>query len=170
MVETSIDEPLYTMADTQATLRLFKTIEYEREIDVAPGVHATFLDAGHILGSAIIRVRISDGDNSPEKIIVFSGDVGRHDTPIIRDPTTVSDADYLLVESTYGGREHEPQVLVGPQRTRRQRHRGDDDVLQAVRIVQAADEELEEFGGLPPAQRLEQHVLAAGEEAVERGP
>jgi metallo-beta-lactamase family protein len=108
VVETSIDEPLYTLADTQATLRLFKAVAYEREIDVAPGIHATFLDAGHILGSAIIRVRVSDGDG-PEKIIVFSGDVGRHDTPIIRDPTTVSDADYLLVESTYGGREHEPQ-------------------------------------------------------------
>ena len=110
VVETSIDEPLYTMADTQATLRLFKAVVYDREMDVAPGIHATFLDAGHILGSAIIRVRVSDGDNTPEKIIVFSGDLGRHDTPIIRDPTTVSDADYLLVESTYGGREHEPQA------------------------------------------------------------
>ena len=110
VIETSIDEPLYTMADTQATLRLFKAVGYDREIDVAPGIHATFLDAGHILGSAIIRVRVSDGDNAPEKIIVFSGDLGRHDTPIIRDPTTVSDADYLLVESTYGGREHEPQA------------------------------------------------------------
>ena len=110
VVETSIDEPLYTMADTQATLRLFKAVGYDREMDVAPGIHATFLDAGHILGSAIIRVRVSDGDNTPEKIIVFSGDLGRHDTPIIRDPTTVSDADYLLVESTYGGREHEPQA------------------------------------------------------------
>jgi metallo-beta-lactamase family protein len=108
VVETSIDEPLYTMADTQATLRLFKAVGYDREFDVAPGIHATFLDAGHILGSAIIRVRVTDGDK--EKIIVFSGDLGRHDTPIIRDPTTVSDADYLLVESTYGGREHEPQA------------------------------------------------------------
>jgi metallo-beta-lactamase family protein len=97
------------MADTQATLRLFKAVGYDREIDVATGIHATFLDAGHILGSAIIRVRITDG-NAPEKIIVFSGDLGRHDTPIIRDPTTVSDADYLLVESTYGGREHEPHA------------------------------------------------------------
>ena len=110
VVETSIDEPLYTMADTQATLRLFKAVGYDRETAIAPGIHATFLDAGHILGSAIIRVRVSDGDKAPEKIIVFSGDLGRRDTPIIRDPTTVSDADYLLVESTYGGREHEPQA------------------------------------------------------------
>ncbi|MDP9251637.1 MAG: MBL fold metallo-hydrolase [Chloroflexota bacterium] len=107
VIETSIDEPLYTTADAQAALRLFRAIGYEREVEVAPGIHATFLDAGHILGSAIIRVRVNDG-GAPEKVIVFSGDVGRHDTPIIRDPTTVSDADYLLVESTYGGREHEP--------------------------------------------------------------
>jgi metallo-beta-lactamase family protein len=110
VVETSIDEPLYTLADTQATLKLFKAVGYDSETLVAPGIHATFLDAGHILGSAIIRVRVSNSDNAPERIIVFSGDLGRHDTPIIRDPTTVSDADYLLVESTYGGREHEPQA------------------------------------------------------------
>ncbi len=109
VIETGIDEPLYTMPDAQATLRLFHAIGYGREIDVAPGIHATFLDAGHILGSAIIRVRVSDGDG-PERIVVFSGDLGRHDTPIIRDPTTVNEADYLLVESTYGGREHEPQA------------------------------------------------------------
>ena len=108
VVDTRIDEPLYTMDDTEAALRLFKEVVYEREVLVAPGIQATFFDAGHILGSAIIRLRVEDG--AGEKIVVFSGDVGRHDTPIIRDPTTVTDADYLLVESTYGGREHEPQA------------------------------------------------------------
>src|SRR5712691_7042650 len=58
VVDTRIDEPLYTMDDTEAALRLFKEVVYEREALVAPGIHATFLDAGHILGSAIIRVRI----------------------------------------------------------------------------------------------------------------
>ncbi len=77
---------------------------------MAPGVHATFVDAGHILGSAIIRLRVSDEDGGPERTIVFSGDLGRCDTPILRDPTTMTDADYVLVESTYGGREHEPQA------------------------------------------------------------
>jgi metallo-beta-lactamase family protein len=110
MVDTSIDEPLYTAADAQAALRLFRSLSYGQETLVAPGIRATFLDAGHILGSAIIRMRVSEGGNAPERIIVFSGDLGRHDTPIIRDPTTVTDADYLLVESTYGGREHEPQA------------------------------------------------------------
>ena len=83
-------------------------LRYGEEIEVAPGVHATFVDAGHILGSAIIRLRVSDRDGGEERIIVCSGDLGRPGTPILRDPTTMTDADYVLVESTYGGREHEP--------------------------------------------------------------
>ena len=78
-------------------------------MEVAPGVHATFFDAGHILGSAIIRLRVQDGPDDPERVIVFSGDLGRPGTPILRDPTAMTDADYVLVESTYGGREHEPE-------------------------------------------------------------
>ena len=84
------------------------------EIEVAPGIHATFVDAGHILGSAIIRLRVVDRDGGPERRLVFSGDLGRTGTPILRDPTVVTDADYVLVESTYGGREHEPEDGVGP--------------------------------------------------------
>jgi len=103
---TDLVAPLYTTADANAAIRLFKPVDYGREIPVAPGIQATFLDAGHILGSAIIRVRVSEGGT--ERVIVFSGDLGRPDTPIIRDPTPVAGADYLLIESTYGGREHEP--------------------------------------------------------------
>src|SRR6185503_2979641 len=106
---TVIEEPLYTAAEAQASLRFFRAIGYGTEVDVAAGVKATFLDAGHILGSAIIRVVANDGDGTPDRVIVFSGDIGRPHTPIIRDPTAVADADYVLVESTYGGREHEPQ-------------------------------------------------------------
>jgi metallo-beta-lactamase family protein len=106
-IETSIDDPLYTEADAQAALRQFRPVGYEREVEVAPGVNATLYDAGHILGSAIVRLKVRDGDQ--ERVIVFSGDLGRPNTPIIRDPTPVSDADYVVVESTYGGREHEPQ-------------------------------------------------------------
>jgi metallo-beta-lactamase family protein len=64
----------------------------------------------HILGSAIIRLRVRDEPGGPERIVVFSGDLGRRNTPIIRDPTRLSEADYVLVESTYGGREHEPEA------------------------------------------------------------
>ena len=75
---------------------------------MAPGIRATFLDAGHILGSAIIRLCVVDEPGGPERVIVFSGDLGQRNTPIIRDPARPSDADYVLCESTYGGREHEP--------------------------------------------------------------
>ncbi|MHB8632016.1 MAG: MBL fold metallo-hydrolase RNA specificity domain-containing protein, partial [Candidatus Limnocylindria bacterium] len=104
---TYLRQPLYTTADAMAALDRFSGIEYGAETEVAPGVTATYLDAGHILGSAIIRVRARD--DSGDRTIVFSGDLGRPNTPIIRDPTPVRDGDYLLVESTYGGRTHEPQ-------------------------------------------------------------
>ena len=107
-VEIDLDLPLYTKDDAEAVLPRFRTTAYDRELEVAPGVHATFLDAGHILGSAIIRLRIAADGNRPERIIVVSGDLGRPGTPIIRDPTVVDTADYVLIESTYGGREHEP--------------------------------------------------------------
>ena len=75
---------------------------------MAPGIRAEYFDAGHILGSAIIRLRVSE-PGGEERTIVFSGDLGRPGTPIIRDPTILTDADYVVVESTYGGREHEPE-------------------------------------------------------------
>jgi metallo-beta-lactamase family protein len=106
-LNVDLDEPLYTEDDAKAVLPLFSPLDYDREVEVAPGIHATYMDAGHILGSAIIRLRVRDGDG-PERIVVFSGDLGRPGTPIIRDPTPVDRADYVVVESTYGGREHEP--------------------------------------------------------------
>lgn len=104
-----LDAPLYTEQHAAAVLPRFSALEYGEEVEVAPGVHATFVDAGHILGSAIIRLRVSDRDGGPERRIVFSGDLGRTDAPILRDPSVVTDADYVLCESTYGGREHDPQ-------------------------------------------------------------
>ncbi len=113
-VMIDLDEPLYDARDAEAAIEHFDAIDYDEEREVAPGVHATYLDAGHILGSAIIRLRVEaagPGGAGPERetTIVFSGDLGRPGTPIIRDPTILRDADYLLVESTYGGREHEPE-------------------------------------------------------------
>ncbi len=105
-----LDEPLYTEDDAVVALRRFRPLPYDAEEEVAPGIHATFLDAGHILGSAIIRLRVVDEPGGPERVIVFSGDLGQRNTPIIRDPTRVSAADYVLCESTYGGREHEPEA------------------------------------------------------------
>ena len=107
-IEVDLDEPLYTQDEAERAIKQFRPIDYDEEIDVAPGIHAVFLDAGHILGSAIVRVRASDREGDPERTIVFSGDLGRPGTPIIRDPTMLTEADYVLIESTYGGREHEP--------------------------------------------------------------
>ena len=97
---------LYTMSDVEATVARFQPIDYDRPGEVAPGFSATFRDAGHILGSAIIELRVTDGGATTT--IVFSGDIGRCDTPILRDPTPISHADFVLVESTYGNREHAP--------------------------------------------------------------
>nr|MDP9482975.1 MBL fold metallo-hydrolase [Chloroflexota bacterium] len=107
-IELDLDEPLYDERDALAALAHFRGLDYDQEVEVAPGIHATFVDAGHILGSAIIRLRVSDREGGPERRVVFSGDLGRPGTPILRDPAIVTDADYVLVESTYGGREHEP--------------------------------------------------------------
>jgi metallo-beta-lactamase family protein len=109
-LDVDLDEPLYDESDVEAAAARFRAIHYEEEREVAPGVHATFLDAGHILGSAIIRLRVVDRPGDPERTIVFSGDLGRPGTPIVRDPTVLHEADYVVVESTYGGREHDPEV------------------------------------------------------------
>src|SRR5450432_356776 len=110
ILDIELDEPLYDAQDAQASLASFHGIDYDTEIEVAPGIHATYVDAGHILGSAIIRLRVQDQASGPETRIIFSGDLGRTGTPILRDPTVVTDADYVLIESTYGGREHEPEA------------------------------------------------------------
>jgi metallo-beta-lactamase family protein len=107
-VDIDLDAPLYTKDDAEAVLPLFQSVDYGTEVEVAPGVQATFLDAGHILGSAIIRLRVQEDGDRPERVVVVSGDLGRPGTPIIRDPAVLDAADYVLVESTYGGREHEP--------------------------------------------------------------
>ena len=88
-LDIDLDEPLYTSADARASLDHFRPVDYDQEIEVAPGIHATFVDAGHILGSAIIRLRVADHEGGHERRIVFSGDLGRPGTPILRDPTIV---------------------------------------------------------------------------------
>ncbi|MGZ6372713.1 MAG: MBL fold metallo-hydrolase RNA specificity domain-containing protein [Candidatus Limnocylindria bacterium] len=97
---------LYSMDDVDQTVKQFHPVDYDTELSVLDGISATFRDAGHILGSAIIELKVADGATSTT--IVFSGDLGRCDTPILRDPTPVSHADFVLVESTYGNREHAP--------------------------------------------------------------
>ncbi len=94
-------EPLYTMDDAEQTLKQFETVAYGNTFDPVPGVNITLYDAGHILGSSVILIE-TEG-----KRIFFSGDLGRKDMPIIKDPEQVTDLDYMILESTYGGRRHE---------------------------------------------------------------
>ena len=99
-------EPLYTLADAEAALAQVETREYGEVFEVCPGVRCRFVDAGHLLGSACVELWLTEGD--VERKIVFSGDLGNVDQPIIRDPQFIGQADYVVTESTYGDREHEP--------------------------------------------------------------
>jgi metallo-beta-lactamase family protein len=105
-------EPLYTTEDAKACFPQFKSVRYKQPIELDGGIEATFCDAGHVLGSSIIRVKISkDGQ---DRSVIFSGDIGRPDRPIVQDPEIVEQADYILVESTYGDRIHQ-----GPEDTKK---------------------------------------------------
>ena len=96
--------PLYTLQDARECLQQVRGIEYDREFAPRVGVRARFRDAGHILGSAIIEVWVTE-HGYPTKL-VFSGDLGQPGRPILRDPTPIEDADILVIESTYGNRQH----------------------------------------------------------------
>lgn len=100
-------EPLYTLADAEGVLGLFRPCEYLQPITVDEGITLRFADMGHLLGSACIELWLTE--NGVLKKIVFSGDVGNTDQPIIKDPSQIADADYVVCESTYGNRLHSPE-------------------------------------------------------------
>ncbi|WP_372808698.1 MBL fold metallo-hydrolase RNA specificity domain-containing protein [Pontiella sp.] len=97
-------EPLYTMQDAEKVNAMFSKVRYNAPIVIGEGVTAEFREAGHVFGSSSIRVVVEQGGES--RSIVFSGDVGRWDLPIMRDPFQFEHADYVLIESTYGDRVH----------------------------------------------------------------
>jgi metallo-beta-lactamase family protein len=103
--------PLYTIEDAEASFSLFSPVKYGEVVQIGDAVKATFYDAGHVLGSSMINVTVSQG--AEERTILFSGDVGRWNKPILRDPTLFTNADYVLVESTYGDKLHESLADVG---------------------------------------------------------
>ena len=98
------EEPLYTVADAQRVPEFIDTCEYGQPVHLCDGVDAVFIDAGHLLGSASIRLTLTEGGQT--RTIVFSGDIGNVDQPIIRDPQFFTGADYVVMESTYGDRNH----------------------------------------------------------------
>ena len=99
-------EPLYTIADAENAMELVETYEYGELVDLFEGVRLRFADAGHLLGSACLELWLTE--EGVTRKIVFSGDLGNVDQPIIRDPQYIDEADYVVMESTYGDRLHEP--------------------------------------------------------------
>ena len=97
-------EPLYTTEDAMNVFKFLTVCEYGQSVELCEGVSAVFTDAGHLLGSASITLELTEG--GVHKTIVFSGDIGNVDQPIIRDPQLLKRADYVVMESTYGDRNH----------------------------------------------------------------
>lgn len=101
-------EPVYNMEDAEGAIRLFSACEYGEILELAPGLKVRYMDVGHLLGSASIEIWMTEGDIT--KKIAFSGDIGNTDQPLIRDPQYLKDADYVVMESTYGDRIHSATV------------------------------------------------------------
>lgn len=99
-------EPLYTMRDAARTVENMVSVPFKKRVEVLPGFHLTFVEAGHILGSASVILEYED--EGRERRLVFSGDIGRSGLPIIRDPDPPVGADVVIMESTYGNRDHPP--------------------------------------------------------------
>jgi len=111
-------EPLYTQEDVDCTLELLVPVNYLMPLVIFDEVTITFFDAGHILGSAITELKWKSAETGRETILVFTGDLGRDHLPILKDPTNLTEADYIITESTYGGRLHDSIEKVGEDLTR----------------------------------------------------
>ena len=96
--------PLYTAEEALKAMEVFKPVKYDEIIEIDPNIHVRFNDAGHMLGSSIIEVWINE--NGEEIKTVFTGDLGNNDIPLLSSPTMIERTDYLVMESTYGGRLH----------------------------------------------------------------
>lgn len=94
--------PIYTLADAENSLNLFNPLSYEETYDLAPGVRVRLKDAGHILGSACLEIWLTEGEETVK--LVFSGDLGSVNQPVVRDPEAIDGGDYVIMESTYGSR------------------------------------------------------------------
>jgi metallo-beta-lactamase family protein len=108
-------KPLYTSSDAAAILKLWKRVNYGEATSLGNGVRFTFFDAGHILGSAYVVIEIEE-EGGKSRRLLFTADIGRYGTPIIRDPVPPpADVDWVITESTYGDKSHGPIEQVGPQ-------------------------------------------------------
>jgi len=103
--------PLYTVENAKNVFPLLADMQYDETMAIGDGIRVSFHDAGHVLGSAMIKIVVRQGDE--ERTIIFSGDIGTRNKPILRDRTTFNEADYVIIESTYGDRTHEPSEDIG---------------------------------------------------------
>ncbi len=149
-------EPLYSEADVLKVLNQIISVPYHRRIDIAPGVTLTFLDAGHVLGSAITLLDVDDEGET--RRLVFTGDLGRTRLPILRDPEIADSASILITESTYGDRTHPPVDLMVDQLAtvlKRTYERGGKVVIPSFALERAQEiiyalKGLKKEGRLPP--------------------
>lgn len=98
-------EPVYTMEDAERVMKCFETYPYGKEITLCEGIRLRFVDVGHLLGSASIEIWVDE--NGVKRKLVFSGDIGNQNQPLIKDPHYITEADYVVMESTYGDRNHQ---------------------------------------------------------------
>lgn len=147
-------EPLYTVQDAEAAIARFETAHYGKETAAADGVSCEFNDAGHILGSSWVRLTVRE--NGTARSLVFSGDVGRPGTPILKDPVKPAGADVLVVESTYGNRTHKPEAGVPDSIARivNQTVRAGGNVVVPTFAVERAQELLFHVGRLRKSERI----------------
>ncbi len=111
--ESEYISPIYDYEDVEQALRQFIAINYERPYRLTDDITLTFYDAGHVLGSAVVVLDINE--NGTKKRLVFSGDIGRPRLPILNDPTLIDNANIMIMESTYGNREHDPYEMADDQ-------------------------------------------------------
>ena len=103
--------PLYTVDDAESVFPLLSSARYERTLEIGDGIEVSFHEAGHVLGSSIIKIVVRQGNE--QRIILFSGDIGSRNKPILRDRAVFEEADYIIIESTYGDRLHEKPEDIG---------------------------------------------------------
>ncbi|MGP1433444.1 MAG: MBL fold metallo-hydrolase RNA specificity domain-containing protein [Catonella sp.] len=101
-------EPPYTMEDVEGVIKHFYKVNYNEEFIICEGIRISYTDVGHLLGSASIKITITEGDIT--KVLVFSGDIGNINQPIIKDPAYTTEADFVIMESTYGDRLHGSRI------------------------------------------------------------
>jgi len=146
--------PLYDPDDAEDAIQQFSPVPFEKSTEIAPGVHAVWYEAGHILGAASVRLEIEE--NGETKSILFSGDVGRKDMPLIRDPVIPHGAETLILESTYGDRDHDMHEAIADQLARviTETHAAGGNLIIPSFAVERAQDLLFHFTRLLRAKRI----------------